>query len=142
MTLQDTFEIEQLIARFANSFDVGDWDGLRGCLTGSIFTDYTDLRGTPPANVSSQEYADSRRKSLENVTTHHLAGNYEIAYMDDQNATCRASMMIWRTSAQGQFASHCIYLFRIEKSQMGWRISGITQKVLWNEGDASIHPAK
>src|SRR5512143_2193280 len=124
MAVQDSLDIEQLVSRFATSFDIKDWEGLRDCLVESVFTDYTDLRGTPPVTVDSDKYVESRRLSLEGVITHHLAGNYEIAYKDARNATCRASMIIWRTSDEGHFTSHCVYLFRLEKSVAGWKISG------------------
>jgi hypothetical protein len=140
MTAQDTFKIEQVISRFATSFDLKDWDGLRDCLADPVFTDYTDLRGTPPANVSADEYVASRRHALEQAVSHHLGGNYETAYVDARHATCRASMVIWRKAGEEQFTTHCVYLFRLEKIGSDWKISGITQKVLWNEGNPAIHP--
>ena len=140
MSHEDTVGVQELIARFANSFDVKDWEALRGCLAQSVYTDYSDLRGTPPVAVTSQEYVRSRRESLEDVITHHLAGNYEIEYQGDHAATCRASMIIWRKAGEEQFTTHCVYLFRLEKPASDWQISGITQKVLWNEGNPDIHP--
>ena len=140
MTAQDTFKIQDTISRFATSFDLKDWDGLRACLVDSVFTDYTDLRGTPPSTVNADEYVAARRHSLEGTVSHHLAGNYEIAFVDAKDATCRASMVIWRKAGEEQFTTHCVYLFRIEKTGAAWKISGITQKVLWNEGNPAIHP--
>ncbi len=37
------------------------------------------------------------------------------------------------------FTSHCVYIFQLTKQNVNWKISGITQKVLWNEGTSSIH---
>ena len=45
---EDTVKIQKLIAKFANSFDMKDWSGLEACFTESLYTDYSDLRGTPP----------------------------------------------------------------------------------------------
>lgn len=139
MSEKDSNDIRQLIARFANCFDTKDWQSLQDCLTGAVYTDYTDLRGTPPETVSSEAYVATRKESLRNLTTHHLSGNYEIQYADDHQATCRASMIIWRKTGEAQFTTHCIYTFRIQKMKAAWKISGITQKVLWNEGDPAIH---
>jgi len=44
----DEGQIRQLIARFANSFDLKAWDALRECLAESLRTDYSDLRGSKP----------------------------------------------------------------------------------------------
>ncbi len=139
MTAEDTHQIHQLIARFANSFDSKDWESLKDCLAEMIYTDYTDLRGTPPETVSSEAYVASRQESLKSLTTHHLSGNYEIQQIDPQQASCRASMVIWRKSGEAQFTTHCLYVFRLRRLNAGWKIAGITQKVLWNEGNPAIH---
>jgi hypothetical protein len=140
MSIEDTFDIQALVARFANNFDLKDWNGLQGCLADPLETDYSDLRGTPPGTVRAADYVQSRQSALGNLQTHHLGGNCEIQYVDLQNATCRASMVIWRKSEAGEFTSHCVYTFKLVKIKYDWKISGITQKVLWDEGQPSIHP--
>ncbi|MEP6895308.1 MAG: nuclear transport factor 2 family protein [Chloroflexota bacterium] len=137
--MEDTLKIQQLIARFANSFDVKDWDGLQACLTESLFTDYSDLRGTPPKIITASEYVRQRRASLDSLKLHHLVSNYEVDFTDSNSASCRASMVVWRKSDEEDFTSHCVYTFRLTKIESDWKISGITQKVLWNEGASSIH---
>ncbi len=139
MTTQDNQQIHNLIGRFANSFDSQDWEVLKDCLADMVYTDYSDLRGTPPETVSCEAYVASRKESLKNLTTHHLSGNYEVQYADAMQATCRASMIIWRKAGETQFTTHCIYVFRLRKDPSGWKIAGITQKVLWNEGNPAIH---
>jgi hypothetical protein len=141
MVLEDTFKIQEVIARFANSFDVKDWNGLQSCLTESLYTDYGDLRGTPPATVNAADYVKSRREALQHLNLHHLVSNYEIAYVDTMSATCRASMIVWRKTEAEEFTSHCLYTFKLAKVNSDWKISGITQKILWNEGTPSIHQA-
>ena len=132
-------KIQQLIARFANSFDAKDWSGLQACFTESLFTDYSDLRGTPPQNVTAADYVRQRRESLDHLKLHHLVSNYEVDFTDSNTASCRASMVIWRKSDEEEFISHCVYIFQVVKQGDDWKISGITQKVLWNEGTSSIH---
>ncbi|HSJ89475.1 MAG TPA: nuclear transport factor 2 family protein [Anaerolineales bacterium] len=139
MNLEDRLKIQELIARFANSFDVKDWRALEACFTEVLFTDYSDLRGTPPQNVSASEYARSRRESLDHLKLHHLVSNYEIEFGNPNSAVCRASMIVWRKSEEEEFTSHCYYIFQLTKLDSDWKISGITQKVLWNEGTSSIH---
>lgn len=140
MSVEDTFDIQALLARFANSFDLKDWDGLRACLTEQLYTDYSDLRGTSPATVQAVDYVQARRESLQDLETQHLNGNLEIKYDDPLNATCRVSTVIWRKSDKGEFDTHCLYTFKLTKIKYDWKISAITQKVLWNSGAASIHP--
>lgn len=139
MTVNNRVFIQELVAKFANSFDVKDWDGLRACFTESIYTDYSDLRGTPPQTISAVDYVQSRRESLDHLKLHHLVSNYEINFPDTGGATCRASMIVWRKSETEEFTSHCVYNFQLVQQNGEWKISGITQKVLWNDGKSSIH---
>jgi 3-phenylpropionate/cinnamic acid dioxygenase small subunit len=139
MDIENQLEIQQVVARFANSFDVKDWSALEACFTESLYTDYSDLRGTPPQNISAQDYARSRRESLDHLKLHHLVSNYEIDFTDSDTAICRASMIVWRVSETEESTSHCFYIFQFKKLGLDWKISGITQKVLWNEGSSSIH---
>ena len=135
----NTIEIQELIAHFANSFDMKDWNGLEACFTASLYTDYSDLRGTPPETISAKEYVQKRIDSLNHLKLHHLVSNYEVDFTDLNSATCRASMVVWRKSDEEEFTSHCVYIFQLKKQDSKWKISGITQKVLWNEGTSSIH---
>jgi 3-phenylpropionate/cinnamic acid dioxygenase small subunit len=139
MDIDDRLKIQELIARFANSFDVKDWDALELCFTETLYTDYSDLRGTPPQSISASDYTRQRRESLDHLKLHHLVSNYEIDFSDPDHAACRASMIVWRTSDEEEFTSHCVYTFQLTKQVSTWKISGITQKVLWNEGTRSIH---
>ena len=136
---EDIITIQKVIARFATSFDVKDWNGLQACFTKSIYTDYSDLRGTPPQTVSAEDYVQSRRESLDHLKLHHLVSNYEIDVPNPDNATCRASMVVWRKSDMEEFITHCVYNFQLVKLNDHWKITGITQKVLWNDGRPSIH---
>jgi len=115
------------------------WDALDACLAESLHTDYSDLRGSPPETVSSRRFVELRRTALDHLATHHLSGNYDVT-VDGDHGRCRASMMIWRRDDGGRVLNtHCLYEFELSKSAGGWRISSITQKVLWNDGDWAIH---
>ena len=136
---EDNLKIQQLIARFANSFDIKAWDELQACFTESLYTDYSDLRGTPPEIISASDYVRLRREALDHLKLHHLVSNYEIDFPDSVHATCHASMIVWRKSDTEDFTSHCVYDFQLTKVEDSWKITGITQKVLWNEGSSSVH---
>ena len=131
---KDILKIQQVIARFANSFDVKDWGRLEACFTEFLFTDYSDLRGTPPQTISASEYTRQRRESLDPLKLHHLVSNYEVDFTDSNTAACRASMVVWRKSDEEEFTSHCVYIFQLAKQDAEWKISGITQKSYGTKG--------
>jgi hypothetical protein len=139
MSVEERIKIQEVIARFSNSFDVKDWRGLESCFTESLYTDYGDLRGTPPETITASDYVASRRQALDHLKLHHLVSNYEINFLNKNRATCRASMIVWRKTETEEFTSHCVYEFQLTKQTSDWKINGITQKILWNEGTASIH---
>ncbi|HSA99833.1 MAG TPA: nuclear transport factor 2 family protein, partial [Anaerolineales bacterium] len=116
-----------------------DWNGLQACFSESLYTDYGDLRGTPPQTVTAADYTAGRREALGHLKLHHLVSNYEIDFSDTSHATCRASMIVWRKSETEEFTSHCVYTFQLTQQESEWKISGITQRILWNEGTPSIH---
>jgi 3-phenylpropionate/cinnamic acid dioxygenase small subunit len=137
--MEDRIKIQELIAHFANSFDMKDWDGLQSCFTETFYSDYSDLRGTPPETISVKEYVRLRRESLEPLKIQHLVSNYEIKFLESTIATCRASMVVWRKTDKEDFITHCVYIFQLVEQDATWKISRITQKVLWNEGTSSIY---
>ncbi len=132
--MEDRLKIQELIAHFANSFDVKDWDGLQSCFTDVILADYSDLRGTPPEKISVKEYVRLRREGLEPLKIQHLVSNYEIKFIDSVTASCRASMVVWRQTDKESFTTHCMYTFRVVAQGPEWKIFGNHSKGLMERG--------
>ena len=137
--LEERYAVNQLIARFANNFDLKAWDDLRDCLTESVYTDYSALRGTPPETLTGNQFVELRRQALQHLKTHHLAANYEINITDNQG-DARVSMVIYRKNETGDVLNtHCLYLFGVKKMNHTWRIFSIVQKVFWSDGNTKLH---
>lgn len=130
-------DIASTLGRFANCFDLKDWPGLEALLSEQVDVDYSDLRGER-STISRADYVAQRRHALASLDTQHLLANAEIEVAGDV-ARCRVSGWILRRQGERRFDSHVIYLFRLGRTREGWRITAITQKVLWNEGDPGIH---
>jgi len=135
-------EIRATVIRFATSLDLKDWRQCRSCFTDQIYTDYSDLRGDPPAIVNADEFVELRRRALSDLLTHHVSTNHLIELNGDE-ASCVSSMVIYRrvpnNSAETSFDTHCIYTHTLVRTPNGWKISKVKQKVLWNSGDPRIH---
>lgn len=137
--LIDEAAVRRLLAKFANSFDLKAWDDLADCLSESVYTDYSHLRGTPPDAVAKADFVASRRTALQALSTHHLLGNVEI-FINGTSATSRMSAVVFRRDAQERvYTSHCLFLLGLQKHHDKWEISSIVQKILWTEGNAGIH---
>ena len=135
----DTLAVAQLVARFANSFDLKDWAALTECLHPEIYADYSELRGTPPEVMSRQRFVELRRTALQDLRTHHLSGNVEID-ISGTSGTAKASMVIFRLNTEGnRLDTHCLYVLGVEQVEQRWAIKSIVQKVLINDGLPGIH---
>ena len=135
----DESAITQLVARFAHSFDLKNWDRLGECLADRVDTDYSDLRGAPPETLTRERFVELRRAALQDLSTHHLAGNVEVA-VQGKTGSATVSMVIFRRSDDGQMLNtHCVYTLGLAKEHGTWRIRSIVQRVLWSDGDKSIH---
>ena len=134
-----TFALQELVARFANSFDLKEWGRLGQCLADTVHTDYSDLRGAPPETMSRDQFVQLRQSALQELQTHHLAGNVEID-LSGESANLKVSMVIYRRNQAGEtLNTHCLYFLGAKQGDGGWRIHSITQKVFMNDGQAGIH---
>lgn len=129
-------EVQQVIGRFMNSFDLKDWILMRSTLTDTLVVDYRDLKGEAPKVVSAVDYVDSRETSLAQLTTHHLIANFDIN-IHANSAKAKANCLIYRTNGEQTCRSHAVYTFALRLvDHNSWKIAGIKQKILWNEGES------
>jgi uncharacterized phosphosugar-binding protein len=131
-------EIENILNRFMNSFDLKDWTMMVNLLEPTIQVDYADLRGGPATEITAAEYAKARAEGLRHLSTQHLLTNCDIVTSDGA-ASADATCMIFRSDGARHFNSHAFYTFSLVLRGHSWRISAIKQRILWNEGDPSIH---
>ena len=141
--------LHDLVCRFQSAFDQHDWDGLSRCLGERLFTDYSSFRGTPPSTVARDDYIGLRRAALSALRMQHNFSNLRVE-IDGQGDGARArgfcNYAILRFGARvggGEtpfFHSYGRYVFDFERStDCNWVICGITQILLENVGDATIH---
>ena len=130
-------DIASVISRFARSFDLKDWKGLKNVLAELIDLDYTDLRGTRET-LSREQYVALRKTALQELDTQHILSNLDIQ-VDGKHAACVASAIIFRKRDEERFDTHAIYRFGLVNEASSWHISSIKQTVLWNDGNPDIH---
>jgi hypothetical protein len=131
-------KIANTLNRFMNCFDLKDWRQMAELLEKTIRIDYSDLRGESPCEVSADEYVRTRSEALQALATHHQLTNLDID-VSEGSASAAASCMIHRRHGEKIFNSHAFYRFRLGVSSGAWKISAICQRILWNEGDSTIH---
>lgn len=131
-------QIRNVIYRFANAFDEKDWDSMRSVLADRIECDYSHLRGSKKC-LTKSDYVALRKNALGELMTQHLFSNLEIDLVGDVANVCLTAM-IFRCSQDGvHFNTHAMYRMGLGMEAGHWTINKIQQKVLWNDGDPSIH---
>ncbi len=143
----DHLNIISSIHEFSRSFDEGDWTTLRRCLAATLATDCSSFRGTPPAQITADDFLALKQAGLAELTTQHLSFNHLVRFSDGQ-AQCRWEFAIhrWpRNPADRRFfhtfGSYTMLFLRADDAPHGWVISSITQHAYRNEGDAELHGA-
>jgi len=136
------------LGHFCRAFDEHDWNGLAGCLTDAVYTDYSSFRGETPSFVSSSEYAAKRRAALSHLVTSHALSDLEVSFEDERKlvATVRSAFAIHRRARDASdgrsFDSFGTYTFELVREGYAWKIRKITQHVVRNVGDPSLHGAR
>lgn len=136
-------DVSALICRFQRAFDQHDWAALRACLDDEIYIDYSSFRGTEPARVPADEYVALRRSALSDLLMQHNHSNLTLSLESDDRASAACNYQIYRFERDGNrhFHSWGTYDFGLTQSSDGWKIGSITQHLIKNDGDPSIHGA-
>ncbi|HEX8830590.1 MAG TPA: nuclear transport factor 2 family protein [Longimicrobium sp.] len=143
--LCDRAEVVDTVLRFALALDTHDWPVLRGCLADAVEVDYSAFRNEPPGTLAADEFVARRADALGGLRMQHLSTNH-LVEIDGDTATCRSCYVIHRVHpdlADGEntldTAGH--YVHRLARTPAGWRITGITQTLLWSRGNPRVHGA-
>ena len=132
-------DVLNILSGFANSFDLKNWQELRGLLCDDIRIDYSAIGGYQ-GWMSANEFVAQRQDALQGLSTHHLLSNPEMQ-VSGSVAKCRISAVIYRRNDSGYSHSHVIYEFVLVYFYNCWRIQKVRQQILWNEESGLDYPA-
>ena len=144
--IDDDRQIENLLARFFQSFDEKNWTLMRSCLAERVFTDYSSFRKVAPAEITADRYVEQRRAALHALDMQHNYLNL-LLDIDGDRASARCNYIIHRFhpdfdgAADGFFHSYGHYRFAFQRTMGDWKIIAITQHLLRNSGNPELHGA-
>jgi len=138
--LEDRAAVIEVVLGFARALDVKDWAACRRCFADEIETDYSDLRGEPPAIVKADDFVAQRRAALGRLKTLHLSANHLVT-LDGDHALCVSAAVIHRFRPEdgARFDTYCAYTHALVRGASGWKIHKVKQTVYWNTGNPDIH---
>ena len=129
--------------RMLHALDLRDWQGVRDAFADHVDVDYSSLTGTPAANVSGDDLVGGWRSFVGAFeATQHMTG--PIVTAESREGEIRAAMHVRGyhriAGATGgetwMVAGH--YQARLVHRRAGWRIIGLTLKVLYQEGNLEL----
>jgi hypothetical protein len=133
------------LSRLCRAIDERDWRAMRLCLADTLDTDYSRFRGTPPAQLTADEFVRLRQSGLAGLHTQHLSFNHLVA-LEGQRAHCRCDFIIHRWPVQSDdhrfFHTYGYYHYGlISTAEESWNIDSITQFAIHSDGSPELHGA-
>ncbi len=129
--------------RMLHALDLRDWQAVRDAFADHVDVDYSSLAGQPPATVSGDDLIGGWRSSVGAFdVTQHLTGPAATAEMpagEMKLAThVRAFHRISGAAGGETWTIGGHYHARLVHRRAGWRIIGLTLKVLYQEGNVEL----
>jgi len=133
------------VSRLCRAFDERDWVAMRLCLADMLATDYSRFRGTPPEQLTAEEFVRLRQSGLVGLRTQHLCFNHLVT-LEGGRAHCRCDFIIhrWpeRTDDARFFHTYGYYHYNfVNPAGEVWLIESITQFAIHSEGSPELHGA-
>jgi hypothetical protein len=130
------------ITKMLHALDLRDWQKVRDAFADHVDVDYSSLSGEPAANVAGDDLVGGWRSFVGAFdATQHMTGPC--------TATERDHEVVVHTHVRGYHriadapggatwlvAGH--YVLRLVQRRAGWRIVGLTLKVLYQEGNLEL----
>lgn len=138
----DRTSLIDLTLQMAWNLDHQEWDAMPPLFTDEVRLDYTSLNGGEPATVPQAAMIERWRESRENLkATQHLLSNH-LVRMDGGNPTATAMFQATHV-LPNDFGSPIWTLggeYRYEFLEQGgaWRISALTMRIIWADGNRNI----
>ena len=134
------------IQEFCAGLDRRDWVCLRSCLAGSLWTDYSSFRGTPPARITAEEFIGLRQSGSKGLVTQHHSANYLVSFNGEQAACCfEFAIRRWVEGSDARFlhtfGHYETVLERGTGENRRWVINSIIQHAIRSEGSRELHGA-
>ena len=136
-------QITDCIVRLFVSTDARDWDGVRACLTDTVYFDMTSLAGGEPATVPAEQIIAGWMEGLAPIEfVHHQAGNFQITVRGrEADASCYGIAMHYRRMPSGRNTRTFVgtYDFTlVNQSGEPWRISAFRFNLKFIDGNAEL----
>lgn len=138
--------VSDVVTRLLHAVDDLDWETVRALLADRVELDYTSLWGGTPQQIGGDEVVTAWRQLLPGFdATQHLTGPIVVTSADDAGATCATTVRAYHTVVEDGRTGIWMVAGRYQISltpspdtALRWRVSGITLRVAYEEGDRAL----
>ncbi len=140
--LADEMEIRRVVDEIDNAVDAKDWVRTRTFFADKVAVDFTSLAGGEPAQITGDVLVNGWRTNLySEKKSFHQRGNHRIEINDDKAEVFSkgyAFNLIEKGKVKGLWEVWGNYTHTLEKTDNGWKVSGMTLTVAHTRGDDRV----
>lgn len=140
--LADEIEIRRVVDEIDNAVDRKDWAQARTFFASKVNVDFTSLAGGEPARITADELVGGWRANLyEDKKSFHQRGNHRIEISGKKAEVFSkgyAFNLIESGAAKGLWEIWGNYTHTLQKTESGWKVSGMTLTVVHTRGDDRV----
>jgi len=131
-----------VFTRMLHALDLRDWQHVRDAFADHVDVDYSSLFGVAPATMSSDDQIGAWRSFVGAFdATQHITGPFVVAERQGDVLACtsvRGYHRIAGAPGGDTWMVAGIYQARFVHRRAGWRIIGLTLKVLYQDGNLEL----
>jgi hypothetical protein len=137
--LVDEAEVRRVVDGIDLATDDKDWEICRGYFTDEIFADFTSLAGGEPGRMPADDLVNAWKTNLyAEKLSHHMRTNHRISIREDRAEVFSkgyALNILRRDTGSDLWEVWGEYIHTLERTQEGWRCSGMTFVVTHARGN-------
>jgi hypothetical protein len=137
--LVDEAEVRRVVDGIDLATDDKDWEICRGYFTDQIFADFTSLAGGEPGRMPADDLVNAWKTNLyAEKLSHHMRTNHRISIREDRAEVFSkgyALNILRRDTGSDLWEVWGEYIHTLERTQEGWRCSGMTFVVTHARGN-------
>jgi hypothetical protein len=134
--------VSAVFTHMLHALDMREWQAVRDAFADHVDVDYSSLFGAPAATVSSDDQIGGWRSFVGAFdATQHITGPFVTSEREGAvlgSASVRAYHRIAGTPGGDTWMVAGLYHVRFVHRRAGWRIIGITLKVIYQDGNLDL----